>query len=78
MLLALFLQQVLIRNYGFVADQSPDNLPPATPVFTLEYSTDTPPVGDNRTTLSVVAIKGQLPSPVVQTFLRLMRQSVRR
>jgi LysR family hydrogen peroxide-inducible transcriptional activator len=31
-----------------------------------------------RTTLSVVAIKGQLPSPVVQTFLRLMRQSARR
>jgi LysR family hydrogen peroxide-inducible transcriptional activator len=31
-----------------------------------------------RTTLSVVAIKGQLPSPVVQTFLRLMRQSVKR
>jgi LysR family transcriptional regulator, hydrogen peroxide-inducible genes activator len=31
-----------------------------------------------RTTLSVVAIKGQLPSPVVQTFLRLMRQSSRR
>ena len=31
-----------------------------------------------RTTLSVVAIRGQLPSPVVQTFLRLMRQSTKR
>jgi LysR family hydrogen peroxide-inducible transcriptional activator len=31
-----------------------------------------------RTTLSVVVRKGQLPSPVVQTFLRLMRQSTKR